>query len=76
LDAKVDIEVDSLHVKRIAIDDLVGYVDIVRVDMIQVCGVKETNMIFFKKNVGFLLISKLKHSQQTASLKDMFSIAF
>jgi serine kinase of HPr protein (carbohydrate metabolism regulator) len=43
----VDIEVDSLHVKRIAIEDLVGYVDIVRVDMIQVCGVKETNMIFF-----------------------------
>jgi serine kinase of HPr protein (carbohydrate metabolism regulator) len=75
LDAKVDIEVDSLHVKRIAIEDLVGYVDIVRVDMIQVCGVKETNMIFFL-NVGFLLISKLKHSQQTASLKDMFSIAF
>jgi hypothetical protein len=30
----VDIEVDSLHVKRIVIEDLVGYVYIVRVDMI------------------------------------------
>jgi hypothetical protein len=28
----VDVEVDSLHVKRIAIEDLVGYVYIVRVD--------------------------------------------
>jgi hypothetical protein len=32
LDAKVDVEVDSLHVKIIGIDDLVGYVYIVRVD--------------------------------------------
>jgi hypothetical protein len=32
LDAKVDAEVNSLHVKRIDIDDLVGYVYIVRVD--------------------------------------------
>jgi hypothetical protein len=32
LNAKVDIEVDSLHVKRITIDDVVGYVYIVRVD--------------------------------------------
>jgi hypothetical protein len=29
----VDVEVDSLHVKRIDIDDLVGYVYIVRVDI-------------------------------------------
>jgi hypothetical protein len=28
----VDAEVDSLHVKRIGIEDLVGYVYIVRVD--------------------------------------------
>jgi hypothetical protein len=28
----VDVEVDSLHIKRIAIEDLVGYVYIVRVD--------------------------------------------
>jgi hypothetical protein len=28
----VDIEVDSLHIKRIAIDNLVSYVYIVRVD--------------------------------------------
>jgi hypothetical protein len=35
LDAKVDVEVDSLHVKRIAIEDLVGYVYIVRVDYIK-----------------------------------------
>jgi hypothetical protein len=32
LDAKVDTEVDSLHVKRINIEDLVGYIYIVRVD--------------------------------------------
>jgi hypothetical protein len=32
LDAKIDDEVDSLHVKRIGIEDLVGYVYIVRVD--------------------------------------------
>jgi hypothetical protein len=32
LDAKVDAEVDSLHVKRISIEDLVDYVYIVRVD--------------------------------------------
>jgi hypothetical protein len=32
LDAKVDAEVDSLHVKKIGIDDLVSYVYIVRVD--------------------------------------------
>jgi hypothetical protein len=32
LDAKVDVEVDNLHVQRIGIDDLVGYVYIVRVD--------------------------------------------
>jgi hypothetical protein len=31
----VDDEVDSLHVKRICIDDLVGYVYIVRVDNLQ-----------------------------------------
>jgi hypothetical protein len=31
----VDDEVDSLHVKRIGIDDLVGYVYIVRVDNLQ-----------------------------------------
>jgi hypothetical protein len=30
----VDVEVDSLHVKRIAIENLVGYVYIVRVDSI------------------------------------------
>jgi hypothetical protein len=30
----VDVEVDSLHVKRIAIENLVSYVYIVRVDMI------------------------------------------
>jgi hypothetical protein len=35
LDAKVDVEVNSLHVKRIAIDDLVGYFYIVRVDTLQ-----------------------------------------
>jgi hypothetical protein len=29
----VDAEVDSLHVKRICIEDLVGYVYIVRVDL-------------------------------------------
>jgi hypothetical protein len=28
----VDVEVDSLHVNRIGIEDLVGYVYIVRVD--------------------------------------------
>jgi hypothetical protein len=28
----VDVEVDSLHVKRIGVQDLVGYVYIVRVD--------------------------------------------
>jgi hypothetical protein len=28
----VDVEVDSLYVKRIAIEDIVGYVYIVRVD--------------------------------------------
>jgi hypothetical protein len=33
LNAKVDTEVDSLHVKRIGIEDLVGYVYIVRVDI-------------------------------------------
>jgi hypothetical protein len=32
LDTKVDVKVDSLHVKRIAIDYLVGYVYTVRVD--------------------------------------------
>jgi hypothetical protein len=32
LDGKVDVEVDSLHVKRIDIDDLVCYIYIVRVD--------------------------------------------
>jgi hypothetical protein len=32
LDAKVDDEVDSVHVKRIGMEDLVGYVYIVRVD--------------------------------------------
>jgi hypothetical protein len=32
LDAKVEAEVDSLYVKRIGIDDLVGYVYIIRVD--------------------------------------------
>jgi hypothetical protein len=32
LDVNVDAEVDSLHVKRIGIEDLVGYVYIVRVD--------------------------------------------
>jgi hypothetical protein len=30
----VDVEVDSLHAKRIVIDDLVGYVYIVRVDSV------------------------------------------
>jgi hypothetical protein len=34
LDAKVDVEVDSLHMKRIGIGDLVGYVYIVRVDFV------------------------------------------
>jgi hypothetical protein len=29
---KVDVLLDSLHVKRIAIEDLVGYVYIVRID--------------------------------------------
>jgi hypothetical protein len=33
LDVKVDVEVDSLYVKRIAIDDLVSCVYIVRVDL-------------------------------------------
>jgi hypothetical protein len=32
LDAKVDVEMDNLHIKIIAIEDLVGYVYIVRVD--------------------------------------------
>jgi hypothetical protein len=32
MDTKVNIEVDSLHVKRIAIEHLVDYVYIVRVD--------------------------------------------
>jgi hypothetical protein len=32
LDGKVNVNVDSLHVKRIGIEDLVGYVYIVRVD--------------------------------------------
>jgi hypothetical protein len=32
MNAKVDVEVDSLHVKRIGVRDLVGYVYIVRVD--------------------------------------------
>jgi hypothetical protein len=32
LDAKVDIEVDNLHVKRIDIEYLLGYVYIVKVD--------------------------------------------
>jgi hypothetical protein len=35
LDAKVDVEVDRLHVKRIGIENLVGYVYIVRVDKIK-----------------------------------------
>jgi hypothetical protein len=34
LDAKLDTEVDSLHVNRISIEDLVGYVYIVRVDFL------------------------------------------
>jgi hypothetical protein len=33
LDVKVDVEVDSLHAKRIIVDDLVGYVYIVRVNV-------------------------------------------
>jgi hypothetical protein len=33
LNAKVDAEVDSLYVKRIGIDDLVGYVYRVRLDI-------------------------------------------
>jgi hypothetical protein len=33
LDAKVDVEMDNLHIKIIAIEDLVGYVYIVRVDV-------------------------------------------
>jgi hypothetical protein len=32
LDAKIDAEMDSLHIKRIDIEDLVDYVYIVRVD--------------------------------------------
>jgi hypothetical protein len=32
LDAKVDTEVDSLHIKKIDIDNLMGYVYIVRED--------------------------------------------
>jgi hypothetical protein len=32
LDAKVDVEVDSLYVKKIGIEDLMGYIYIVRVD--------------------------------------------
>jgi hypothetical protein len=41
LDAKVDADVDSMYVKRIDIDDLMGYVYIVRVNYhwIQVWGV-------------------------------------
>jgi hypothetical protein len=31
----VDVEVDNLHIKRITIEDLVGYVYIVRVDSLQ-----------------------------------------
>jgi hypothetical protein len=33
LDAKLDVEVDRLHVKRIAIENLVSYIYIVRVDL-------------------------------------------
>jgi hypothetical protein len=32
LDAKIDIEMYSLHVKKIIIENLVDYVDIIRVD--------------------------------------------
>jgi hypothetical protein len=32
LDAKVDVEVNSLYVKRINIEDLMGYICIIKVD--------------------------------------------
>jgi hypothetical protein len=34
LDAKVDVEMDSLHVKKIGIEYLVDYVYIIRVNML------------------------------------------
>jgi hypothetical protein len=34
-DAKLDAKVDNLHVKRISIEDFIGYIYIVRVDIVR-----------------------------------------
>jgi hypothetical protein len=51
LDAKVDVEVDSLYVKRINIENLVGYVYIVRVDSHKSNKKMWINLQFFNKNI-------------------------
>jgi hypothetical protein len=43
----VDIKVDSLHVKRIVIKNLVSYIYIVRVDDQSINGMNQAVFVFF-----------------------------